>query len=108
MTNYFERKHKKFEEKYCAKHGREKYLKQVSKYYVLYLILTITWSIFSVTQLLLAISSLHNDDLFLKVLYFIGFGCGIVCAFLWGIQTPFYKKKSKECKNELNRISKTE
>jgi uncharacterized BrkB/YihY/UPF0761 family membrane protein len=102
---YFsEKEFQKWEDKYCQKHGREKFLKATISHFTWFLVLTIICGIASVWSLILGILQLVNSNFTMGVLSTIT--AVLMLAFVIVISTclPLYKRKSKKCKEELKRF----
>jgi len=102
-----EKQFNKREQKYCAKHGRLKFLKSVKNSYPLLLTATILYGVCAFCNLIMALGLYFNDAEFFNfpnyIWYFSLSGLFLLTTVIWAINLPFYKRKSKECKDELAR-----
>ncbi len=104
---FFERRFEKNKAHYIAEKGRVKFLQTYSKQFG-NLLLMFAISLFtSVNSLLLAIFypiEIFGDfGIFVRVLWYSGFGVFLLTTILFSVQLPFYYRKSKECKAELQK-----
>ena len=102
---FFEKQYAKYESRYCAKHGRLKFLKRAEKYYKLYLTVAILDFILAILCSINGIAALVNKVEYIRfpnyIWYFSLATLWLLQAILWSIRLPFYKKKSLECEKEL-------
>ena len=102
---YIERQYAKYEQRYCEKHGRLKFLRKTQNYYKNYILLVIldfiTAFIYSVNGIVALTVRAGYIQFPNYIWYFSLSFLWLLQAVFWAVQLPFYKKKSLECKLEL-------
>ena len=96
--NYF----RKYEERYCAKHGRDKFLKNMPRKFIFYIVYSVLVFLLGVTILILGI----NDITFLfyqsRSLIIAGVMLVLVTIVMSFLILPPYWRLVKKCRDELN------
>ena len=102
---FIERQYARYEKRYCEKHGRKKFLERTKDYYgrslrcvIVDSILVAICSILGIGELIIRVDYSKFPD----YIWFFSFAfLSMTQVIFWSIRLPFDKKKSLECKNEL-------
>ena len=108
---FYERQYEIREKRYCEKYGRLKFLKSIKNCYKLYMALAILNFLLTILYTIFGFAKLKTDTNFFEFHGYILFSLAFLCllqAIIWTTMLPFYKRKSAECKQELetNHIEK--
>jgi len=91
---YLEKAFREYEERYCEKHGRNKFLKHLPRMFALYLISSAFIFLFTIVILIIGIICMNGNRIIAGVIILIA-----MIAMVLTILPP-YRRLAKKCKKE--------
>jgi len=113
INNFFEKIERNYEEKYCAKYGRERYLRNTQRRFVARIVMNLVGLFIGIVSLILGIilyvknpSPLPELSIFELSIFLILFGAllTLIIPILNVIIFPSYRKSTKKSKEELKNM----